>query len=309
MYFFDRPGFIQSLDSLKLVMKNQARGIRFGESRSRFYGSGVEVSHLKNYSTGEDVRFIDWNASFRLNRTFIKVFCETRENNVYILMDSSASMDFGEPETKRGLAVKLAYCVAYLAAAGSNRIYAADFADSVTGIAEITRANINQRFREIVDRDAKRSAEIGRAAGTAGWRATRLAGAINSFIANFKRRGLALIISDFFDDGLTIIDSVARLSIAHNFCLIQTLCAEDLAVADTGEYKYEDSETLETVEISLTPEAAAEYRWRVTAFRGELEARALKYGGAFRTAESGCDHMQVLKDVLLKTGFGGGAGR
>ena len=82
MHFFERPGFIKALDSLKLVIKNQARGIRFGESRSKFFGSGIEVSHLKNYSTGEDIKFIDWNASFRLNRTFIKVFSETRENNI-----------------------------------------------------------------------------------------------------------------------------------------------------------------------------------------------------------------------------------
>lgn len=300
MYFFERPGFIQSLDSLKLVMKNQARGIRFGESRSRFFGSGLEVSHLKNYSTGEDVKFIDWNASFRLNRTFIKVFSETRENNVYILIDSSSSMDFGEPETKRDLAVKLAYCIAYLASAGSNKIYAANFCDSVKNAVEITKTNINARFKEI----------IGRAASGAGQnRPTRLSGALNSFVANFKRRGLLFVISDFFDGGLSIADSIAKLAIAQNFCLIQTLSGDDTRISDTGEFKYEDSETLETVEISLTPEAAAEYSCRVSAFCDALMAKTLKYGGAYKMAQAGGGHMQVLKEILLKTGFSGSGQR
>jgi uncharacterized protein (DUF58 family) len=299
MYFFERPAFIKSLDSLRLVMKNQARGIRFGESRSKFFGSGVEVSHLKNYSSGEDVKFIDWNASFRLNRTFIKIFSETRENNVYILVDSSASMNFGAPETKRELALKLAYSIAYLASAGSNKIYLAGFCDTVKNAVEITRVNINSKFREMSD--------FNPAAGGNQSPATKLDRSLNSFMANFKRRGLLFVISDFFDGELSVIDSIAKTAIAQNLCIIQTLCEDDFNISDTGEFNFEDSETFETVEISLTPEAAEEYSRRVSGFCGELMAKTLKYGGAYKKTYTGGDYLQALKEILLKTGFNGGA--
>jgi len=294
MHFFERPGFIKALDSLKLVIKNQARGIRFGESRSKFFGSGIEVSHLKNYSTGEDIKFIDWNASFRLNRTFIKVFSETRENNIYILADSSNSMSFGSPEPKRELALKLAYSISYLAAAGMNKIYLADFGENIKNAVEINKANINIKFREILGRRQLEAPEK-----------TRLDRSVNSFTANFKRRGLLFIISDFLDSGLSIMDIIAKTAIAQNFYIIQTLCEEDVKISDTGEYKYEDSETLETVEISLTPEAAAEYEKRVSDFCSQLMAKSLKYGGNYKKIMAGCDYMQALKEIILKTGFGG----
>lgn len=299
MYFFERPDFIKSLDSLRLVIKNQARGIRFGESRSKFFGSGIEVSHLKNYSSGEDVKYIDWNASFRLNRTYIKIFSETRENNVYILVDSSASMNFGSPETKRELALKLAYSIAYLASAGSNKIYLAGFCDTVKNAVEITKVNINAKFRELADSIPP--------AGTNKSPATMIDRSLNSFMANFKRRGLLFVISDFFDGELSIIDAIAKTAITQNFCLIQTLCEDDYTISDTGEFNFEDSETLETLEISLTPEAAEEYARRVSGFCDELMAKTLKYGGAYKKTYAGGDYLQALKEILIKTGFKGGA--
>ncbi len=297
MYFFERPEFIKPLDSLRLVMKNQARGVRFGESRSKYFGSGVEVSHLKNYSAGEDVKFIDWNASFRLNRTFTRVFCETRENNVYILIDSSKSMNFGVPESKRFLALKLAYCIAYLSAAGFNKIYAADFCNKIRNASEINRANINIKFREFVDRAAEASQSAA---------STHIACAFNSFIANFKRRGLLFVISDFLDSGVSVMDSIAKAAIAQKLCFIQTLCEEELKIPDTGEYFFEDSETFETVELSLTPEAAAEYDRRVEEFCTAVAQKTLKYGGYYKKVITGSDYMPALKDILLKTGFNGG---
>ena len=298
MYFFEQPAFIKSLDSLRLVMKNQARGMRFGENRSKFFGSGIEVSHLKNYSSGEDIKFIDWNASFRLNRTFIKVFSETRENNVYILIDLSDSMNFGLPVTKRELAFKLAYSIAYLASAGSNKIYLAGFCDSVRNAAEVNRVNINSKFREIIDFTPVLNGGQGRA--------TKIGRALDSFMANFKRRGLLFVISDFFDGELSIINSIAKTAIAQNFCLIQTLCEDDFKLAGTGEFIFEDSETFETVEISLTPEAAKEYSHSVLGFCGDIKDKTLKCGGVYKKIYTGQDYLLALKEILLKTNFNGG---
>jgi|GEM_PF-3948983 len=286
-FFWQDPSFIKSLNSLKLVIKNQARGIRFGENRSKQFGSGVEVSHLKNYSIGEDVKNIDWNASFRLNRTFVKVFSETRENNVYIMIDRSLSMAFGEPETKRNFALKLAYCIAYLSLSGYNKVYLIEFGDSVYSAEQISRVNINRKFIKLCEEPSSGG--------------TTFAKSLSGFFANFKKRGLLFLISDFIDEGLSIIDYVSRIALSHNFCVLHVLSDDDVEIAETGEYKYEDSETGETVELSLTPEAAREYGQRINEFCGLLMSKAQRYGGVYKKAMCGARHVEILKDALRMT--------
>ena len=99
--------FLQRLDALQLAMRAPARGGAGGLRRSRALGSSVEFSDFREYAPGDDLRRVDWNAYARFDRLFLKLFMEEQETTVHILLDCSASMDFGEPskwEMAQGLA-------------------------------------------------------------------------------------------------------------------------------------------------------------------------------------------------------------
>jgi len=291
MYFWEDSDFKKRLDTARMVIKNRARGLRFGENRSRYFGHGIEVSHLKNYSEGEDVRFIDWNASFRLGRTFLKVFSETRENIIYILLDRSASMEFGAPETKSQTAVKVAYSLAHVALSGFNRVMLSEFSEGVVSTVSLGRSDINRKFAAVVD-SAKAPGK------------TAIERSLRDFFANFRRRGVVFMISDLVDQPLSITDQISRLSLAHNFCLVHVNCAEDKGLPESGEFKFEDSETGETVEISMTPDIARRFASANTDFASGVSRRCLKYGGFYIPVACGSDPADVVRKIMLRSELG-----
>lgn len=289
-YFWEDPGFIRKIESARLVLKNRARGVRFGENRSKYYGRGIEISHLTNYSDGEDVKFIDWNASMRLGRTFLKVFSSPRENNIYVMVDRSRSMEFGSPVTKEGTALRVAYAISYLALAGFNKVVVMDFAERVATARDVSRAGINQRFRELV---SSRPASGG----------TAVDRAVADLFAAGRRRGLLFLISDFVDPGLSVLESVARIALSHNFCAVHVSSREDFEFPATGEFKFEDSETGEPVEVSMTPEIAAACAAEWRGYCADLAARCRKYGGFYGSITAGDDPVALLRDISSVPGM------
>ena len=112
--------FLQRLDALQLAMRAPARGGAGGLRRSRALGSSVEFSDFREYAPGDDLRRVDWNAYARFDRLFLKLFMEEQETTVHILLDCSASMDFGEP-SKWEMAQGLAQLLCYMAIRGGDR--------------------------------------------------------------------------------------------------------------------------------------------------------------------------------------------
>lgn len=291
MRFWEDPEFRKKLDTVRLIMKNRARGLRFGENRSRYFGRGIEVSHLKNYAEGEDVRFIDWNSSFRLGRIFLKVFSETRENFIYILLDRSASMEFGSPETKFTTAVKTAYCLAHTALSGFNRVVLAEFSDTLISARTVGRTDINGKFAAVMDSPpAARPTSFERSFG--------------EFFAKFRRRGVVFVVSDMVDAPLSAIERLPRMALAHNFCVVQVSSPEDSALPESGEFKFEDSETGETVEISMTPDIARRFAESYSAFSTGVSKKCLRYGGHYFRLPCGSDPAVAVRGIMLGAGMG-----
>jgi uncharacterized protein (DUF58 family) len=112
--------FLQRLDALQLAMRAPAHGGAGGLRRSRSLGSSVEFSDFREYAPGDDLRRVDWNAYARFDRLFLKLFMEEQETCVHILLDCSASMDFGEP-SKWQMAQNLAQLLCYMAIRGGDR--------------------------------------------------------------------------------------------------------------------------------------------------------------------------------------------
>lgn len=110
--------FLSRLDALALRMRHAAGGGAGGLRRSKSLGSSVEFSDFREYVMGDDIRRVDWNAYARFDRLFVKLFMEEREQQVHLLLDASASMDFGKWENAK----KLVETLAYLSLCGGDRV-------------------------------------------------------------------------------------------------------------------------------------------------------------------------------------------
>src|ERR1043165_8337587 len=89
--------FLTRLEQLELVSRKIFLGLMKGERRSKRKGQSVEFADYKNYVKGDDLRFLDWNLYARLARLFLRLFQEEEDLHLYLLVDNSASMDFGTP--------------------------------------------------------------------------------------------------------------------------------------------------------------------------------------------------------------------
>src|SRR5687768_16190747 len=89
--------FMRKLERLSLISRKLKAGRLKGERRSIKRGQSVEFADYRNYTPGDDLRRLDWNAYARMERLFIKLYQEEEDLTVHILIDASKSMDWGDP--------------------------------------------------------------------------------------------------------------------------------------------------------------------------------------------------------------------
>ena len=123
-------GFLSQLDRLALLTRRPTIGQMHGERRSPRRGSSVEYADFKPYTAGDDFRQIDWNLYARLEKFFLKLFVAEEEITLHLLVDTGASMDWGEPNKLR-YAAQAAGALGYIALAGMDRAQVTGFGAGV----------------------------------------------------------------------------------------------------------------------------------------------------------------------------------
>src|SRR5438477_7610448 len=115
------PEFLHKLEQLELVSRKIFVGRMKGERKSKRRGSSVEFADHRNYSIGDDLRHIDWNVYGRLDKLFLKLFLEEEDLHFYVLLDTSKSMDFGEP-TKLHYGRQVAAALSFIGLVNHDRV-------------------------------------------------------------------------------------------------------------------------------------------------------------------------------------------
>jgi uncharacterized protein (DUF58 family) len=187
--------FQRKLDYLALVSRRVFAGRLRAERRTKKSGSGVEFADHRDYQPGDDFRYLDWSVYQRFDRLLVRLFEEEEDLAIYFILDTSASMGFeGAPgSSPRHGPQKLAYAkrvcaaLAYVGLANLDRVSIVTTTDRVMDRMPETRgkARIFKAFRFLNDIEAD-----GR---------TGLGDALKTFVAQHKRRGLAVLISDLYD--------------------------------------------------------------------------------------------------------------
>ena len=113
--------FLQQVESLQVILKNNLAGLFGGGHQSKTYGSSCEFADYRDYIPGDDITKIDWNIFARTDKLYLKLFLDERQIHTRIYIDASRSMDYGKGK-KATMALKIAATLAYLSICEMDRV-------------------------------------------------------------------------------------------------------------------------------------------------------------------------------------------
>lgn len=211
-------------------------GLLQGDYRTLFYGFGVDFADLREYQPQDDIRYIDWNVTARMDTPYVRQYVEDREITAWFLLDLSPSVDFGAVQTqneKRTMLVDFVTVIARLLTRHGNRIGAIMFGDKIQHTVP-ARGGRLQVLRLI--NDLLKQPRLSRAPLTN--LKTMLEGALNTI----KRRSLIFIISDFISEpGWE--KALSLLNQRHEVLAIRLWDPREVELPDLGMVVMEDAET------------------------------------------------------------------
>src|SRR5687768_11366191 len=142
------PQFMARLDQLDVMSRKLLAGKMKGERRSKRRGQSVEFADYRNYTIGDDLRFIDWNIYGRLDKLFLKLFLEEEDLSLYVLVDVSKSCDYGNPN-KAMYVKQVAAALGYIGLVNYNRVSIVAMADGI--VAETGAMRGRRRVSQMID--------------------------------------------------------------------------------------------------------------------------------------------------------------
>jgi uncharacterized protein (DUF58 family) len=278
--------FLKTLEEITLLCHQDLAGPIGADHRSRSHGPGMEFADYRRYSSGDDPRFLDWNAYLRLGKLFLKIFETERHVPVRILLDRSESMDCeGAGESKFLYAERLAATFAYLALLRLDTTVVAPFTEKLNK--PIVVSGGRENFWPIL----KFLSELSCAGQTDLYRS------VKEFLANFPARGIAVVISDFFDEEACKRSVEMLRSAGHDFVIVQVHSAEEQRPAVFGELLLEEAETGKRRIVECSAEKATQHERAFLEFCDRLEKLTLRNGGRYARAFTGVPY----QDFVLRT--------
>ncbi len=238
--------FLRKLEYLHVVSRKVFAGKMRAERRGKKIGSGIEFADHRDYAAGDDFRYIDWNVYGRMSKLLLRLFEEEEDLFIYLLVDVSNSMGASGGE-KFDYVRRVTAALAYVALANLDRVTVVPFADTIRDPMSPRRGK-GQIFRVF---------DFLAALTPAG--ETNMEGSFRAFAARTKRRGLAVVVSDFFDPhgyerGLKLL----RHNRFETFAL-QILSPDEARPNVKGDLRLLDAETGEERIATVSPEVLRDY--------------------------------------------------
>ena len=259
------PDFLHKLEQLELVSRKIFVGRMKGERKSKRRGSSVEFADHRNYSVGDDLRHIDWNVYGRLDKLFLKLFLEEEDLHVYTLLDTSMSMDFGEP-TKLHYGKQVAAALAFIGLVNQDRVV-------LDTLGSGPRAGLGGvRGRSQMWRVVQHLEQL-KPVGS-----SDLTAAAKAFAVKHPGKGVVVVISDFLDKGGY--EDALRYLLARDLDIyvIHVLSREEVEPELVGDLRLVDAEDDDEAEITISAPLLKRYKDTLNAFVGGLKEWCTRRG-------------------------------
>ncbi len=267
------------LRRLDLAVAHKLDGLLHGDYQGLVPGHGSELGETRGYQAGDDVRRIDWNVTARFQEPYVRDTIADRELETWALVDVGPSMDFGTAYCeKRDLAVSAAAAVGFLTSRTGNRFGAllAGPGEPVVVPARGGRTHLMSTLHRLVaaPRLAEGQVDLGLALG-------RLA-------ATARRRGMAVVVSDFLPDPASWSRPLRQVATRHETIAIEVVDPRELSLPDVGVLSLVDPRTGRTREVgTASKKLRARYEEAATQQRAAI-AEAIR--------SAGVDHLVLRTD-------------
>lgn len=283
----DAAEVLRKIRALEIKTKGLVQTVFAGDYHSVFKGRGMNFEDVREYQPGDEIRAIDWNVTARLGTAFVKKFTEERELTVVLVVDVSASGNFGSSsQSKRELAAEVACLLAFSAIRNNDKVGLLLFSDRVELFIppKKGRSHTLRIIREILFFEP---------AG----RGTAPALALDYLNKVVTRRAVVFFVSDFQTD-----DFSRELSVSgrrHDFIAVHIQDQREETLPNVGIITLEDSETGEQIEINTADRSTrARFSALAETKRAELN-RALRRNRidaiSLRTGE---DYLPALRSFF-----------
>lgn len=252
-----------------------------GAYHSVFKGQGMDFEEVREYAPGDDVRSIDWNVTAKMDKPFIKKFREERELTIMLLVDLSASGNFGSShESKRELAAEIASVLAFSATRNNDKVGLLLFSSEVEAFIppKKGRQHILRVIREILFFEPRH-------------KGTDIVGALETLNHMLKRKAIVFLLSDFLQGpdgrlpnpadkaGDAVFHKLALTNKRHDLTCITLSDPREAELPDVGVLTLEDAETGQLVELNTGSAAIRKSYAQENARRLHLLEKGLRQNG------------------------------
>jgi uncharacterized protein (DUF58 family) len=222
---------LQRIRRLQIRSRRLVDHLFSGQYHAVFKGRGIEFSEVREYLPGDDIRIIDWNVSARTGELHVKKYVEERELTVYVMVDVSASNDFGTTSrSKRDLAAEVAAILSLAAVDNKDRVGLITFSDRVETYVEPGRGvkHVLRILRDLLYHQPQ-------------GRRTDIAGALSFLGRVARRRSVIFLFSDFFDSGYE--QALLIAARRHDIIAFSLTDPRELELPSVGMIELQDTET------------------------------------------------------------------
>jgi uncharacterized protein (DUF58 family) len=257
---FVDPAVLARIGNLDLVAKSVVDGLINGTHRSPFFGASVDFAEHRGYVAGDDIRRVDWRVYARTDKYYIKEFEADSNSNFSVLFDISKSMAFGEKISKLDYGKTLAACLSYLANNQRDRVGLVTFDEDIVDHIPPSAKHLDVVLHTLDKVQAVRPGRLGPP--------------LRKLAEFFGRRGILVVISDFYDEPDEIFDSVGPIRHRGNdVVLFHVLDPAEIEFSFAEPSSFEDLETGD--QIPIVPDALAkQYRALISTHIETLAQRA-----------------------------------
>lgn len=289
MPLFD-SGFLKKLEYLSLVSRRVFRGSILAQRRTMQLGGGIEFADHREYTPGDDFRYLDWNVYARHGELLLKRFQEEEDLHVYFLLDCSRSMGFGEP-AKFDLARQVTAALAYIALADLDRVAVVAFSDNIVADFPLTRgkARILSLLRFLEELTPQ---------GTE----TDLARVMTGFTHRTQRRGLAIVVSDLFDPGGFERGLDLLRHRRYEPSVVQLFDPREADPDLLGDVELFDMETESLQKVTITERTLKRYRQIFNDYQEAVQTYCRNYGVGCTRASTASSFDELILKMMRTAG-------
>lgn len=253
------PKAIARAESLGMNARFIVEGYMAGEHKSPYRGFAIEFAQHREYAPGDDVRHLDWKVLAKSERYYIKQYEQETNFVAHLLVDGSESMKYGSAElTKFDYAKMMAACLSYLILHQRDAVALGIFDDDVREY--LPRSDNQDNLFKIMNRLASFQPT----------RETRIASVLHGMANQIRRKGIVIVMSDFFDDEDAMLEGIQHLRFSgHEVIVMQVLDPYEIDFPFTGMVQFEGLENIPRIQTRPS-QIKKTYHREFDAFRQRL---------------------------------------